>query len=59
MFHLGQARGVFNQLRVTEAHRPLGEVMNVGRVYTASSKLRRTINHQPQSEPTAAAAVMS
>lgn len=41
----------FNQWRVTEAHRPLGEIMQVRRIYTASAKLRRTINHQPQTEP--------
>jgi hypothetical protein len=49
----------FNQWRVTEEHRPLGEIMNVRRIYTASAKLRRAINHQPQSEPTSAAAVLS
>src|SRR5262245_19842443 len=48
----------FNQWRVTEAHRPLGEIMNVRRIYTASSKLRRAINHQPQGEPTSVAAVL-
>jgi hypothetical protein len=41
----------FNQWRVTEEHRPLGEIMQVRRIYTASAKLRRTINHQPQTEP--------
>jgi hypothetical protein len=49
----------FNQWRVTEEHRPLGEIMHVRRIYTASAKLRRAINHQPQSEPTSAGAVLS
>src|SRR5262245_26842499 len=48
----------FNQWRVTEEHRPLGEIMNVRRIYTASAKLRRALNHQPQGEPTSAAAVL-
>ena len=38
----------FNQWRVTSDHRPLGEIMNVRRIYTASAKVRRTLNHQPQ-----------
>jgi hypothetical protein len=42
----------FNQWRVTADHRPLGEIMDVRRVYTASAKARRTLNHQPQREPT-------
>ncbi|WP_433167128.1 alpha/beta fold hydrolase [Kribbella sp. CA-247076] len=42
----------FNQWRVTDQHRPLGEIMNVRRIYTASAKVRRTLNHQPQLEPT-------
>jgi hypothetical protein len=41
----------FNQWRVTEAHRPLGEIMQVRRIYSASAKLRRTLNHQPHTEP--------
>src|SRR5215831_15927992 len=41
----------FNQWRVTEEHRPLGEIMQVRRIYSASAKLRRTLNHQPQTEP--------
>lgn len=41
----------FNQWRVTEEHRPLGEIMHVRRIYSASAKLRRTLNHQPQTEP--------
>jgi hypothetical protein len=32
---------------------------NVRRIHTASAKLRRAISHQPQSEPTFAAAVLS
>ena len=42
----------FNQWRVTADHRPLGEIMQVRRIYTASAKVRRTINHQPLTEPT-------
>src|SRR5262245_16570002 len=49
----------FNQWRVTEEHRPLGEIMNVRRIYTASAKLRRAINRQPQIEPTSVASVLS
>jgi len=49
----------FNQWRVTEEHRPLGEIMQVRRIYTASAKLRRAINHQPQREPRSAAEVLS
>src|SRR5262249_11836265 len=41
----------FNQWRVTSDHRPLGEIMDVRRVYTASAKVRRTLNHQSQREP--------
>src|SRR5215470_2721042 len=48
----------FNQWRVTEEHRPLGEIMQVRRIYSASAKMRRTINHQPQTEPTSADAVL-
>jgi hypothetical protein len=44
----------FNQWRVTSDHRPLGEIMNVRRIYTASAKMRRTLNHQPQGEPASA-----
>ena len=40
----------FNQWRVTSDHRPLGEIMDVRRVYSASAKVRRTLNHQPQRE---------
>jgi hypothetical protein len=42
----------FNQWRVTADHRPLGEIMNVRRIYAASAKVRRTLNHQTQAEPT-------
>ncbi len=49
----------FNQWRVTSDHRPLGEIMNVRRVYSASAKLRRTLNHQPQTEPTSANEVLA
>ena len=48
----------FNQWRVTAEHRPLGEIMDVRRIYTASAKVRRTLNHQPQIEPTSASAVL-
>ena len=48
----------FNQWRVTEEHRPLGEIMNVRRIYSASAKMRRTINHQPQTEPASADEVL-
>jgi hypothetical protein len=48
----------FNQWRVTEEHRPLGEIMQVRRIYTASAKMRRTINHQPQTEPASADEVL-
>jgi hypothetical protein len=48
----------FNQWRVTEEHRPLGEIMQVRRIYSASAKMRRTINHQPQTEPTSADEVL-
>jgi hypothetical protein len=41
----------FNQWRVTSDHRPLGEIMQVRRIYSASAKMRRTINHQAQTEP--------
>ena len=48
----------FNQWRVTAEHRPLGEIMDVRRVYTASAKVRRALNHQPQTEPTSADEVL-
>jgi hypothetical protein len=44
----------FNQWRVTADHRPLGEIMDVRRIYSASAKVRRTLNHQRQTEPTSA-----
>jgi len=49
----------FNQWRVTSDHRPLGEIMDVRRIYTASAKARRTLNHQPQREPTSADEVLT
>ncbi|ADJ47399.1 hypothetical protein AMES_5574 [Amycolatopsis mediterranei S699] len=49
----------FNQWRVTAAHRPLGEIMDVRRVYTASANVRRALNHQPQREPTSVDEVLS
>ena len=48
----------FNQWRVTADHRPLGEIMNVRRVYSASAKVRQRLNHQPQTEPTSADEVL-
>jgi hypothetical protein len=48
----------FNQWRVTSDHRPLGEIMDVRRVYTTSAWVRRTLNHQPQREPTSADEVL-
>ena len=48
----------FNQWRVTEEHRPLGEIMQVRRIYSASAKLRRMINHQPLTEPASADEVL-
>jgi len=44
----------FNQWRVTEQHRPVGEIMQVRRIYSASARARRTFNHQPQTEPASA-----
>jgi hypothetical protein len=48
----------FNQWRVTTAHRPLGEIMMVRRIYSASAKVRRTLNQQPQTEPASADSVL-
>jgi hypothetical protein len=48
----------FNQWRVTAEHRPLGEIMDVRRVYTASARIRRALNHQPQREPASADEVL-
>ena len=44
----------FNQWRVTAEHRPLGEIMQVRKVYSASAKVRRALNNQPQNEPASA-----
>jgi len=49
----------FNQWRVTADHRPLGEIMEVRRIYSASARVRRTLNHQPQREPTRADEVLA
>jgi hypothetical protein len=49
----------FNQWRVTEEHRPLGEIMAVRRIYSASARVRRTLNHQPQTEPKSADEVLA
>ena len=48
----------FNQWRVTDEHRPLGEIMQVRKIYSASAKVRRTLNHQPQMEPTSPESVV-
>jgi hypothetical protein len=48
----------FNQWRVTAEHRPLGEIMDIRRIYSASAWVRRTLNHQPQTEPTSADSVL-
>ena len=48
----------FNQWRVTDEHRPLGEIMQVRRIYSASARVRRTLNHQSQTEPTIAEEVL-
>ena len=44
----------FNQWRVTDEHRPLGEIMQVRQIYSASARVRRALNNQPQTEPTSA-----
>lgn len=44
--------------RVTAEHRPLGEIMQVRRIYSASAKVRRLLNSQPQREPTSADEVL-
>ena len=49
----------FNQWRVTADHRPMGEIMDVRRVYTTSAKVRRALNHQPQREPASADEVLA
>ncbi|WP_266557246.1 hypothetical protein [Streptomyces sp. NBC_01446] len=51
-------RLAFNQWRVTAEHRPLGEIMQVRQIYTASAKVRRAYNHQPQVEPKSADEVL-
>jgi len=38
---------------------PLGEIMDVRRTYTAPAKIRRTLNHQPQTEPASADEVLA
>jgi hypothetical protein len=48
----------FNQWRVTDEHRPLGEIMQVRRIYSASARVRRMLNHQPATEPTRAEEVL-
>jgi hypothetical protein len=48
----------FNQWRVTEEHRPLGEIMQVRRIYSASARVRRTLNHQSPIEPTSVEEVL-
>ena len=49
----------FNQWRVTADHRPLGEIMQVRRIYSTSAKVRRALNHQSQTEPTNVDEVLS
>ena len=56
-FETGDALA-FNQWRVTSDHRPLGEIMDVRRIYTASAKVRRALNGQPQTEPISADEVL-
>jgi hypothetical protein len=48
----------FNQWRVTAEHRPMGEIMDVRRIYTTSAQVRRTLNGQRQTEPASADAVL-
>lgn len=48
----------FNQWRVTAEHRPLGEIMQVRRIYSVSARVRRDINHQPHVEPASADEVL-
>ena len=38
---------------------PLGEIMDVRRIYSTSAGVRRTLNHQPKSEPTSADEVLA
>ena len=49
----------FNQWRVTDEHRPLGEMMQVRRIYSTSAKIRRQLNHQAQREPASVDEVLS
>ena len=49
----------FNQWRVTSDHRPLGEIMDVRRIYSASAKVRRMLTQQRQTEPTSAEEVLA
>jgi hypothetical protein len=44
----------FNQWRVRPEHRPLGEIMDVRRIYSTSARVRRELNHQPPGEPASA-----
>jgi hypothetical protein len=48
----------FNQWRVRPEHRPLGEIMDVRRIYSTSARVRRELNNQPQTEPTSADEVL-
>jgi hypothetical protein len=55
------ARGdalAFNQWRVHPEHRPLGEIMDVRRVYSTSARVRRELNNQSLVEPTSADEVL-
>jgi hypothetical protein len=58
----GNAEGgdalAFNQWRVTSDHRPLGEIMDVRRIYATSARVRRELNNQPQREPRTADEVL-
>jgi len=48
----------FNQWRVTDEHRPMGEIMDVRRIYSASARVRRNLNHQSHTEPNSADEVL-
>jgi hypothetical protein len=48
----------FNQWRVTAEHMPLGEIMQVRKIYATSAKVRRVLNHQPQTEPASPASAL-
>jgi hypothetical protein len=43
----------------TAEHPPLGGIMEVRRIDGASAKVRRTLNHRPQTEPISAAEVLA